>query len=240
MVLTAKPAPEARPSDPKDKEFAARLDTAINGHPGSPDGHGRQKWLRERMLQFASVDVSPEAVRKWFGGFSRPRPSIMREIARVLEVDEAWLSLGLTPVETPAKAAERNAMAKGSVNVMAGLIQMCGGHIAFPENDEEGIDIHAIIDGRRLQIEIKTPMPSADGTLKLAIAKGWEKRVVLALIREKAFRIRIFRVPEEMIENGRRRGGYVEVPADLAVLPEITTFSDLNGKGRASKVISKR
>lgn len=240
MILTPSLDTEARPTIQKDGQFAKRLDVAMNSHPGAPDAHGRQKWLRERLITYGNTDVSPEAVRKWFAGLSRPRPSIMRELARVLEVDEAWLSLGLTPVETPVKAEERNALTRGSVNVMAGLIQMFGGHIAFPEPGEEGIDVHAIINGKRLQVEIKTPVPAADGTLKLAIAKGWEKRIVLAVVREDPFNIRIFRVPSEMIEAGRRRGGYIEIPADLAVLPEITTLSDLDGKVNSQGSTSKR
>ncbi len=76
-------------------------------------------------------------------------------LAKVLDVDEAWLSLGINPVESPTEKKVRNAVADGAVNYVAGLIQMAGGTIAFPDKSE-GYDLFTIINGRKHQIEIKT------------------------------------------------------------------------------------
>lgn len=77
----------AAPRVIRDKEFAKRLEISCENHHLSPSGHGRQKWLRDQILDKFSVRLSPEAVRKWFAGEARPRPNVMRQIAQVLEVE---------------------------------------------------------------------------------------------------------------------------------------------------------
>ena len=46
----------------RDKEFAKRLEVAVENHHLAPSGHGRQKWLRDRIHENFSVTLSPEAV----------------------------------------------------------------------------------------------------------------------------------------------------------------------------------
>lgn len=83
----------------RDKAFAKRLVLACEGNPNCPtdQSRGKQKWIYDNLLSEFGVRVSAEAVRKWFAGESRPRPKVVSYIARLLEVDEAWLSLGITP-----------------------------------------------------------------------------------------------------------------------------------------------
>ena len=104
----------------RDKAFAKRLEIACEGHPHCPTDQyrGKQKWLYEGLDSEFGVKVSAEAVRKWFSGESRPRPKVMSFIARLLEVDEAWLSLGITPDLTPREQKQRNAVADGAVNLV--------------------------------------------------------------------------------------------------------------------------
>ena len=72
------------------KEFAERLDQALIQYPQAPSGHGRQRWLAMKL------GVSDETVRKWIIGQAHPNRQRMRELAALLEQDEAWLALGIS------------------------------------------------------------------------------------------------------------------------------------------------
>ena len=56
-----------------------------------PYGKGRQVAIAKRL------NVTQEAVRKWFAGESIPRPTTVRALAEYLQVDEPWLVLGIKP-----------------------------------------------------------------------------------------------------------------------------------------------
>ena len=138
----------------RDREFARRLETACENHPRAPSGHGRQTWLRRNLEEQFEVSVSPEAVRKWFAGESRPRPKAMTKIAQLLRVDEAWLSLGMKPAASPTKVEKMSVVASGAVNLVAAHIQLSGGTIAYREENAD-YDIFAVVRGRRHEIAVR-------------------------------------------------------------------------------------
>ncbi len=198
----------------RDKAFAERLASSVDNHPRAPHGHGRQRWLLNELEARFSAKYSAESARKWFAGENRPKVPVLRQIAEILEVDEAWLSLGIDPDETPKERVRRNATADGAVNYVAGLIQMAGGNIAFPEQDDQAQpDIFAIISGRSIQFEVKRPAGDDEGNLRLRLSKHHDKRVVLIVADAKGpMNFNVFRIPPAIVaEFGRDRGGFVEM-----------------------------
>lgn len=136
-------------------EFAFRLAQAVEGHPmAPPTPHGRQRWLKERLEKETGVIVSANSVHKWMNGMSRPRTDNIREIARVLSVDEVWLSLGRRPVADSATIQEQASMADGATLLVAGLIEMNGGKTSFPGEDEKDVSLWANIAGQRVGLII--------------------------------------------------------------------------------------
>lgn len=72
-------------------QFNERLKQACDNSKLVPEMHqGRYVAIAKRM------NVSEEAVRKWFTGESRPRFKKMAELASWLNVDEGWLALGVS------------------------------------------------------------------------------------------------------------------------------------------------
>ncbi len=240
MAFARKVIPKAEETPVKSypaMDFARRLHSALGGHPDAPPGHGRQKWLRDLIREQVGIDVSPEAVRKWFAGEARPRPAVMKKIAQAMEVDEAWLSLGITPTETPTEAKRRNAVADGAINLVAGLIQMQGGHIAFADEDEEAIDIHAIIGGKRVPVEVVLARQSGD-SITFKVRRGSSKRAIIGVLAADSLRDMLFvRIPHRVIDDHAQwKGGYFEVDAAYkgstfrvgdAVLPQLSSFGNL-------------
>lgn len=211
-------------------DFAKRLEQSIYAHPQAPDTHGRQKWVRERMESRFNLVVSPEAVRKWFHGEARPRPQIMTKLAEVLEVDESWLALGLKPNSTPEQRRHHNAVAGGAINLVAGMIQMNGGMIAFPDADTETVDLYAIIGGKQHNVVVVTPV--VQGSQRRVVLPVQHQRCIVMLVLQKGPTVfSIARLHSELIEKGEKKGGYIEldVTADED-LPLIVSFSNLDGE----------
>lgn len=197
----------------KAKDFSRRLSEAIERHPLSVKGHGRQRWLGRAYEERFGSAPSPEGIRKWFSGESRPRPDIMRNLALILDVDEAWLSLGITPNETPTQARKRSAKADGAVNYVAGLIQMHGGSIIFDRPEEEGVDFHAIIQGTVYPVQVKLGRLSGEDTVTLSISSSATDGLVFGVVlQESTLTPTILKLPPPLIEaEGKSRGGYIEL-----------------------------
>lgn len=220
----------------RDKAFAKRIAQACADHPRAPSGHGQQIWVRRSLIEIFDTTVSPEGIRKWFAGEARPRPKMMSHLAQLLGVDEAWLSLGITPASEPGAKQRINAMANGALNLVAGQIQLAGGTIAFPEEDAEH-DMFAIIKGKQVALSVKLAPDIPRSTLAIA---STDKPIIAVVPTADKTIFRFFRVPNDLVEtHGKNRGGYVEVEieidADKAALvagqpiPEILDFRDISG-----------
>lgn len=193
-----------------DKGFAQRLNLACDSHPHAPPyGRGRQSWLKEQ------VGVSHEAVRKWFTGDSRPKPMKMRELSKVLEVDEAWLSLGIQPDLYPAEKRARNAIAEGATNMFMGLVQINGGHVAFPDAKDPRaafVDFYAIIRGVQTPFHISLAQKLTPGSFKLNIPLEFDQCMVVGAFHQGPMEIEYIHMPLDDLDKHKiRQGGYCEL-----------------------------
>lgn len=217
-----------------DKGFSNRLNMACDGHPHVPPyGQGRQSWIRENL------GVSHEAVSRWFSGASRPRPTKMRELARALEVDEAWLSLGITPELDPADSRVRNTQAEGASNAFMGVAQLNGARVALPDDkDPRGafVDFYAVFRGQQVPFHVALATEIAASTFKIVIPKQYDQCVTIGAVHANSMRVHFLRLPIPLIDtHKKRRGGYFELILNRQdskyltgadVWPRITDFRD--------------
>jgi len=193
-----------------DRAFAQRLNLACDGHPHIPAyGAGRQTWIKENM------GVSHEAVRKWFVGEARPRPAMMRKLKTLLEVDEAWLSLGIAPDVEPKERKARNAVADGAVNALAGIIQINGGHCAFPdERDPRAayVDMYTIIRGSQFSIHVALGLKLSENVYKFSVPREFDQCSVVGAIHAYPMRMHWISLSHDLIDRHKvRRGGFYEL-----------------------------
>lgn len=237
-IATGIEASSLSKKEAKYEDFAKRLDIAMHQNSEAPSTHGRQKWLRERLSDRYNIDVSSAAVQKWFSGESLPRPAIMTAIAQALECDDTWLRLGINPAISIQRMEARSKIAAGHVNLVAGIIQINGGVVAFPiDGGEAGVDLITIIDSRQHNLEIKTPIKSRDGAPKWFVNERFVHRTVIAVVQDDAapFAFRLFRVTNAHIATGFNHGGYIEVNPDTTWLPEIVNVADMDGVTRQDR-----
>lgn len=209
----------------RDKAFARRLHQAAEDRPDVPPfGLGRQTWIKERM------GVSHEAVRKWLTGESRPRPIMMSKLAKLFGVDEAWLSLGIAS-EIPTKQREaRNAMADGAVNAFTGLVQMNGGHCAFPGPDDPRngyVDVYAIIRGSQFSVHVAFGEMISNGVYKFSVPKEYPNCTVVGAIHFASMRCIYLNLRQSLIDKHRfKKGSYFEITVHASG-DQFTTGSDV-------------
>ena len=191
----------------RDAGFAHRLRKAIEGVEAIPEfGQGQQTWIRDRL------GVSAEAVRKWFMGEARPRPAMMRQLAELLDADEAWLSLGIAPDVTPKERRARNATAEGAVNVLVGLTQLNGGAVAFPgPNDPRAayVDFYSIIRGVQRAFHVSLAQELPDGRYRFNLPIEHTDCELVGAVQRAPMRVDYLRMESDRVaKHAIRRGGF--------------------------------
>lgn len=222
MVLTKTRPVAAPPRKIRSPEFAKRLESACDGNGLCPPMHkGRLTWVQRELSSRFKEDVSVETVRKWFAGEAQPRRDKTVMLAELLQVDVTWLEMGIDLDLAPRERKIRNATADGVVNLVAGLIQMDGGHPAFPDSAGP-VDLHAIIRGAKYDLRIA----AANEAGVFHVPVDYEGCIVLGVVKH-GFSVEIYEIGDEMIErNGNRRGGSIEVAVSTKKLKRVESFRD--------------
>lgn len=235
MPVSTKPLPvpngPKRPVQIRDPEFGRRLTQACDGNPHCPPLHmGRLRWLKEEFDKKGRGTISTETLRKWLLGEMKAQGTNVEILAQALSVDSGWLYTGSDFNLTPRELKTRNATVNGAVNVVVGLIQMDGGHPAFPDADDrramhDAVDLYAIIKGANYAFQVVLA-DTVDGNWRFAVSPKHERAIVLGLIRD-GFAFRVVEIPGDLIdERGNRRGPVIEVLMTEAEIAgrEVTGF----------------
>lgn len=217
-------------------EFAKRMQAACDGNPNVPlPNHGRLGWFSAEIEDRFGARVTIETVRKWFAGETIPRTKMMGYLAAVLEVDHAWLAVGGSNDISDKQKKLRDATADGAVNLVTGLIQICGGHPAFPDKDDKRaesgkIDLYAVIKGAQYAFHVAVAEQIDDGFSFAIPVEALSAALVLGVVRTGELAFRFFELDgEKVAAEGKRKGDRysLKMPSDPdASWREILTFSN--------------
>lgn len=198
----------------RDAAFATRLADAIHSNPSAPDGHGRQKWLREEIFSRTGRKVTPEGVRKWFSGEARPRPSMMAAVAAAVDCELKWLSLGILPAYVETDPARLCPAATAHTNIVIGILQMMGHDAGFERRKHVGPVENFLINdaGRYRRVHVRTVDPKSKTELRIPIQHGWEDDLLIIPRLQDARRsngIELFVVPPDRFHSHRAGDEFV-------------------------------
>jgi hypothetical protein len=119
------------------------------------------------------------------------------------------------------------------VNLVAGLIQMDGGHPAFPQEADEAtarhVDLHAIIKGAKYDLHISLgSLDEETGERTFMVPHQAEDSVLLLGVIRRGFTIEVYEITSDDVAAGERRGVAVEVFLDSsqATLRRIDSFAN--------------
>jgi transcriptional regulator with XRE-family HTH domain len=203
----------------RDKAFAKRLETACNNHPMVPAyNFGRLTWMVKQFADRFGIKISPETARKWAAGEARPRPDKMRFLAQLLEVDEAWLSLGTAPGMTPRERRTQAMAISGAANILLGFMQLDAAACAYPdEHDPRGdiVDFYAIIKGAQYAVRAALAVEGDAGKYQFTVPNEYEMVMVIGLIRRPDLKCDFVELQADLVDKHKvRKGGYYEVEVE--------------------------
>ncbi len=217
-------------------DFAERFQLACEGNPHVPPQHyGRLGWIVKQLQERFQIKTTPETVRRWSAGEARPRADKMKALAQLLQVDQAWLALGEQSSDTPRERKLRDAEQDGAVNVLAGVIRMCGGNPAFPTLDDEQAtanltDLYAIIKGAQYAMHVVTPVVRK-GFIEITVSAKARKSVVIVVVMKPGLNFEFYELPFDVIEESGelKSGSYTlkaDTEADIEGIRRIETFAE--------------
>lgn len=198
------------------RAFAQRLKQACDEYELCPaHGRGRQVWLAGK------IGVSQEAARKWLSAENVPRTKKIKALAKLLEVDEVWLALGVEPPAHSQDAKQFSNQADGADYLMFGLLMMAGYTCAFPERPEDDdVSVYAIRRGVQTSLAVTLARKNEAGDFDLSVPRGYADLVTLAVVPVSDVRFDILSLDPEGIRQHARRG---------RGLPEITLKKTAKG-----------
>lgn len=193
------------------RDFAQRLKQACDQNTSiPPHGKGQQVHIANSM----NPKVSQEAVRRWFEGQSKPRPKLMTQLAKVLNVDEAWLSLGTTPEMTLRGKRQYSQKAEASTYMVFGLFMAQGHSCAFSSEKEEAVDFYAIKAGQQKSISVTTGYRNSSGEYVIPVKVTYQDTVNVAVVENENRGFDMLVMDVEGIEQfGVNKGGFVHITA---------------------------
>jgi transcriptional regulator with XRE-family HTH domain len=213
-------------------EFAERFNHAADMNPNVPPmRQGRYVYIKDQLAK-RGQEVSVESIRKWFSGESMPHKDRVEHLAEVLKVDASWLMLGEDASDTPQQRRARNAMVSGAVNFVAGIAQMDGAVVAFPEDDDrfaiaQHIDLHAIIRGANYPLHVIVAEEREGGQIVFSVPTDLRNTVPIGVMRLEGFNFSVFEITDEAIELGTPgQRGKIEVNVRSQGVREITSFKE--------------
>lgn len=161
--------------------FVKRLNQACDDLPHiiPPFGEGRQIELAKRM------GMSQQGVRKWFSGEAMPRREAMQRLARLLEVEEPWLALGIMPEVTRAEKKINARNLDGAVMLVMGMLTLAGGTCALPgekDSRRDYVDFYVILRGTQMAIHIAVAQLVSPGVYQLRLPREYaEVRTIVVI-----------------------------------------------------------
>lgn len=206
--------------------FAKRLQQASDsmGHEVPPINRGRLGWFQDKVEALTESRPTAETVRRWLNGMTMPRQDALEALAQALQVDASWLMFGNEAEKSSGERKIRSDEAEGIVNVLAGVIQIDGGHPAFP-NPGETPDLFAIIRGARYNFKVALAEPADNGAYRFVLPPKTGDLVLIGVVRTAPHSFAFYEIPPERVaDEGKRSGAAISFTADLSSLKQIESF----------------
>lgn len=191
------------------REFARRLKTVCDNNPVVPEkGKGQQVWMAQKL------GVTQEAIRKYFEGITRPRPEKMKELSKLLGVDESWLALGINPEMDGRQTRHYQNRAEAATYLTFGVFMANNYHCAFGKEGDEKVDFYAIKGGQQKAIAVTTGRERSKSVWLLPVKPSYEETVNIVVLPVKSTQFEyVYLDPAGIADHGEYRGGIIEIVA---------------------------
>lgn len=171
------------------KRFRAALETFALDYP---DGYGVVTGFRNKMANMGR-EFTIQSVHKWHTGQSRPREDKIKFIAKALGCDPVWLSLGEMPTGSAVEVPHAAQLARGAVLVVAGLIEIAGGRVTYPELGRTDPRLAVSFEGQRFDVIVISPQADTGSVVSFILpAQVKGARIVAVINPPGTVKVRLF------------------------------------------------
>lgn len=188
--------------------------------------HGRLRWIVDDLAK-EGITISLETARKWAAGENKPRQQRNAMLAKILGVDATWLYFGIDPALGPQERKARDQEVQGIISVVAGFIEMDGGHPAFANEadrkSDEFVDIYAVIRGARYSFHVA--LANEDG---FDIPANYQDYFILGVVRREGFAVDIYELPHEAIATHPISRRALKIAVPLSILDNLQQVKSFN------------
>lgn len=207
------------------KAFVLRLKEACDGSKLVPPPHkGRQQYLSQQL------GVAPEAVSKWFKAVAMPRPDKMERLSELLQVEQTWLSFGISP---EMDRNERKAHARevdGAVYLVMGKCMLAGGFCGLPGDRDQRrayVDFYATIRGSVYAVHVSLGREVSRDRYELTVPVEYADVNCVAVIEKSPGKYDQLKMPVELIDahKTKKSGGWT-ITIDRSDANRYTTGRD--------------
>jgi transcriptional regulator with XRE-family HTH domain len=188
--------------------FVSRLKDACDSSTVvPPPNKGRQQHIAEQL------GVAPEAVSKWFKGVSMPKPEKLIKLAELLQVEQTWLSYGVSPEMDRKERKAHSREVDGAVHLVMGLTMLTGGHCGIPSDQDARasfVDFYATVKGSVYSIHVCLGREIEKDKYELVIPKEFEEVVCIGVIPVAKGKYQLLELPRYTVSDHKQRkaGGY--------------------------------
>jgi hypothetical protein len=187
------------------RDFARRLNQACDDlGTVPPHGQGRQVFFARKLK------VSQEAVRKWFAGEARPRVRMLVELAKILNVDPAWLSFGVEPMMTNPEKKMYQKKTEGVVYLALGMSMLSGGSCARPADGDprkEFVDYYMILDGEQIAIHTSLGREVGPNEVEFMLPREYEQVRNLGIVYSKGAKLHMVDLKTDLVDKHKEKLG---------------------------------
>jgi hypothetical protein len=224
-----------------DTLFAMRMKRACDANPLIPDENGgRLVWIKDRMND-EGMDVSLQSVHRWYHGRARPRQQKLLLLAKVIAVDESWLSLGRLDEIVSRRSKPQKPVLDGSVYVAIGLMQLSNISCAWPDEDDPTasyVNFYSIIQGKQHRFHVAYIRDeTSEGSVKIHLPVEYEKCSIIVVRRTEPMHVDLWSLDTKTIkESSKNFGGYLELTGHIsgsALLIANSTFKVMRNFDRS-------
>lgn len=210
--------------DPKkepevDALFAMRMRRACDANPAIPaENDGRLVWIKDRMND-EGMEMSLQSVHRWYHGRARPRQQKLLLLAKVIGVDESWLSLGRLDEIVARRSKPQKPILDGAVYVTVGLMQLANISCAWPDEDDQSSYVHfySIIQGKQYRFHVAYIRDETEaGDVKIHLPPEYEKCSILVCRCASATSVDLWSLDARTIEaSAENHGGFIELQGSV-------------------------
>lgn len=199
--------------------FARRMKQACDANQDIPPmNDGRLVWMQQKMAA-EGHESSLQTVMRWYYGAAMPRQGKMLALAKVLNVSPSWLALGRDE-KSKIDTSARQISTEGSVNALAGHLQMGGVPCAFPEKGDPRaglVHFYSIIGGRQHPLHVAGgAMDKKNTSVVFQVPVDHKRALVVLVLPVSQKSIEVWHIPQDAIEqNGEKESDMKTMSAKL-------------------------